>query len=206
MGLMAFQMQNLPVARVRLVAEPQVAEYLRRIYDIKDCTLVPPMRRGLPRRIREGLYAIPWNSSLVLAVAWAPQEMSLRQYSLNLKGLLYHLDKHNLKITIIWALTPNLSEAEKIYFKGHIRKFRRWIRIKKLLIDVLSPAQPIPLTKAASYTGNPTDIFGPRFLAEFNYHLPQVDGQNLPILHIARPLFTIPKEQSLQEFVSNAPA
>ena len=200
-------MENPPVLRVevRLVADPRTASYLRLFYAFTAVGLVPPMRRGVPRRIRSETYSMSWNSSLILCVPWDPEELSLRQYSLNLKGIIYYLDRQNIRITLIWPLTSNLSLAEQSYFTQHTRKFRRWIRAKRLLIDVISPAQPIPPVMATDYVGNPAEIFGQRFFAELNHNIPNLQ-QGFPEQLRICPPFTVPREQTLAEFVTNSPA
>lgn len=195
---------NLPVAKVRLVADSITISFLGRFYDFAGVTTVPPMRRGVNRYVRDDLCALPPNASVIIGIPWDPSETSLAQYSLNLKSLLFHLDRQDLKVTIIWPVYASWSKAEKTYFRAHLRKFRRWLRLKRLLIDVIPPAQPIPTVTVSEFVGNPEIIFGPRFFHAFNYILPKVEKQTLPTgPYIPRPVPTIPLDQSFNEFISN---
>ena len=172
------------------------------------------MQRGTVRCVTDISYGIPLAASVHLCIEWDSQSMSLKQYIINLQLIIRVLDRRDLKISIIWPLFSNLTCAERLYLKRRLKRFRRWIAVKRLLIDILIPANPLPALDSENFIlngGSIDDVFGEEFYQTFNRNVPPIPGQELPtgparIPGVNFPFPTVPKQQRLGKFISMHPA
>ena len=192
-----------PRAKARLIADAVSAAYLSLLYDYDHHTRLPMMRSGIVRVLRSKGCPPEYGSVVHVALGWDPNTTSFPNYLILLKLVIRYLDNLDCKITIIWPLYSRYhSRAEQEYLRNKASRFMRWIRAKRLLIQVLVAEKPVPTQNVRSYRGDPKIIYGIDFLERLNSTLPRLPGQNLPINPPINVIPTVPLAQSISDFMS----
>ena len=187
----------------RLVADSATLSYLGAIFIYSEVVRFPPMKKGVLRSLKAEADKAPWGTHFHLSLPYNPEKMSLNMYVKLIKQSVYTVENAGHHVTVIWPLLERMHSPSQIRsLRNHARRFRIWMKAKRLLGTIVVPKLPIPSVHYLNYRGDPRQIFGNDFIQKLRRDMPVIPEREEPPRSRSGQCPTIPLAQDLRTFLT----